>query len=192
MPAITNRKFFPSRTDISKLIYRQRIRNANGLLDVDLLEVKIAQWRSDRPNDFIFYRKAGNIVSDDGADTKQNILLVYQTAWQQQLLNRYGNDFVLMDATYKTTQYALPLFFLCVQSNVGYFVVASMIIQHEDTYSVTEALKVIKAANPNWHPQAFMIDASEVEKSAIGAVFPGVIYFYDCEHECVDYVLYLL
>ena len=58
-------------------------------------------------------------------------------------LCRYPN-LVLMDATYKTCKLALPLFFLVVRTNVGYSVVAEFIIQHEDTMSITEALKILR------------------------------------------------
>jgi len=36
---------------------------------------------------------------------------VHETQWQQQLLQRYGAEICLLDATYKTSRYALPLFF---------------------------------------------------------------------------------
>ena len=36
------------------------------------------------------------------------------------LYEQYGNDMVLLDATYRTCKYALPLFFLCVRTNVNY------------------------------------------------------------------------
>ena len=58
-------------------------------------------------------------------------------------LCRYPN-LVLMDATYKTCKLALPLFFQVVRTNVGYSVVAEFIIQHEDTTSITEALKILR------------------------------------------------
>ena len=39
----------------------------------------------------------------------------------------------LIDATYKTTKYDLPLFFVTVRTNVGYKVVAHFIVQSETT-----------------------------------------------------------
>ena len=42
------------------------------------------------------------------------MLFVYQEPWQKRLLARYGNELSLLDATYKTTRYELPLFFLCL------------------------------------------------------------------------------
>ena len=56
----------------------------------------------------------------------QKFLFVHQTTWQRRLLSKYGNDICLLDATYKTTRYALPLFFLAVKTNVDYQVVASL------------------------------------------------------------------
>ena len=39
---------------------------------------------------------------------EKNFLFVHQETWQQRLLRRYGDELVLMDATYKTTKYAIP------------------------------------------------------------------------------------
>lgn len=165
-PSATNRRFFPSRADVAKLVFRQRKRLAQGLLDEQLLAVKAEEWR--RGNTLIVLRHA-----NEGA----KFLMLYQAEWQKRLLLRYGNDMVLLDATYKTTQYALPLFFMCVKTNVGYCVVGAFVVQHEDTFSVSEALQVFRDANPDWRPAAFMVDASEVEMNAIASVFPGTGLF---------------
>ena len=77
----------------------------------------------------------------------------------------------LLDATYRTTKYALPLFFIAVRANVGYFVVASFVLEHETTSAISEALDVIKKWNPNWNPKFFMTDFSEAEIRAIETTF---------------------
>ncbi|XP_028414338.1 uncharacterized protein LOC114537497 [Dendronephthya gigantea] len=71
---------------------------------------------------------------------RSNFLFVHQEEWQRKLLLKYGSDLALLDATYKTTKYAMPLFFLCVHTNVGYKVVAEFMCQHEDEVSISEAL----------------------------------------------------
>ena len=38
----------------------------------------------------------------------------------KRLYQRYGKHIVLLDATYKKTKYALPLYFLVEQTNVNY------------------------------------------------------------------------
>ncbi len=47
---------------------------------------------------------------------EETILWVHQEPWKQELLLKYlyGNTITLMDVTYKTTRYDLPLFFASV------------------------------------------------------------------------------
>ena len=74
-----------------------------------------------------------NIDDDCEEDVKitttpgESLLFVYQAKWQQRLLLKYGNELSLIDATYKTTRYALPLFFLVVKTNVDYQVFATFV-----------------------------------------------------------------
>ena len=99
-------------------------------------------------------------------------LFVYQEPWQQKLLLRYGNMLTLMDATYKTTKYALPLFLICVRSNCGYMPVAHFIVEQETAFHISEALKIVSCWNSGWLPPYFMIDYSDAELNAIVTVFP--------------------
>ncbi|XP_069108844.1 uncharacterized protein [Argopecten irradians] len=111
---------------------------------------------------------------------EESLLVIYQSKWQRNLLARYGNELVYLDATYRTTKYALPLFFLCVQTNGGFCVVGAFITEREDSSSVAEALQVIKDNNSAWTCKGFMIDSSEVEANAIHSVFPeSKIYICD-------------
>nr|XP_018672055.1 uncharacterized protein LOC108950555 isoform X1 [Ciona intestinalis] len=104
-------------------------------------------------------------------DGKQTMLFVYQTAWQRRLLLRYGQDIRLLDATYKTSKYALPLFFLCVKTNVNYQVVACFVLQNQA--DIQEALKMLKTWTPGWTPAFFMTDKCEAEINAVEATFQG-------------------
>lgn len=72
------------------------------------LEHLIAQWSSD--NQF-YLRKCDDLAK---------LLFIHQTSNQKRLLSRYGSELTCLDATYKTTHYALPLFFLVVKTNVDY------------------------------------------------------------------------
>ena len=80
---------------------------------------------------------------------------------------------VLLDATYRYCLYDVPLYQLCVPTNVGYFVVATFITEFETAECVTEALTLLKEAAPLWKPDAFMVDDDEREIIAIQSVFPG-------------------
>ena len=73
----------------------------------------------------------------------------------------YGNTVSLMNATYKTTQYELALFFVAIKTNVGYSVVAEFVVQSETVEEITEALRILASWNPDWQLPYFMRDYSE-------------------------------
>jgi len=153
------------------MIYRRRKANMHGLLDQEIVANKVAAWSSRRPLDFWVYRPADS-------DAGQHLLITHQSQWQRRLMLRYGQDLVFLDATYKTTRYALPLFFLCVHTNSGYMVVAIIVMEREDTASLIEAIRLLQQNVPEWNPAAFMTDASEIEITAIRTIFPGS--FFSC------------
>ena len=77
-----------------------------------------------------------NEESDDGeldnaireVDKEENkMLFVYQNCKMRRLYRRYGRNLILLDATYKTTKYALPLYFMVVQTNVNHQVIVHFI-----------------------------------------------------------------
>ena len=99
-------------------------------------------------------------------------ILVHQTQWQQELLVKYG-DICLLDATYRTCNFDIPLFFLCVNTNVGYSIVGTFMLENENTESIKEALNIVKSWNQKWKPTHFVTDYDEREISAIKQVFNG-------------------
>ena len=52
--------------------------------------------------------------------TNGKLLFVYQSPNMQRLYRRYGSSLIMLDATYRATKYALPLFFMVVKTNVNY------------------------------------------------------------------------
>lgn len=122
-------------------------------------------------------------VAEEMSKGRESFLFVHQAAWQRELLSLYGNELCLLDATYRTSQYALPVFFLVVPTNVKYMVVATFITESEDTASIAAALRIIREWNPNWKPRHFMTDFSESEISAIESTFKGISLIY------IDYFL---
>ena len=63
-------------------------------------------------------------------NSSNSLLFAYQSKWQMDLIKRYGNEMVLVDAAYKTTRYALLLFFMVVKTNVDYQIEASFVIEN--------------------------------------------------------------
>ncbi|XP_062591433.1 uncharacterized protein LOC134252909 [Saccostrea cucullata] len=90
----------------------------------------------------------------------------------------------LLDATYRTTRYSLPLYFLCVPTNVNYMTVGTFIVESEDTPSIQEALSILKAWNLEWKPTYFMCDYANEEINALESVFPeSFVYLCDFHRE---------
>jgi hypothetical protein len=79
-----------------------------------------------------------------------------------------------MDSTFKTTKYNLPLYFICVLTNMGYHVVASFIIGNDNSDEISQALSIIKQWNPGWRPKGFMCDLDQREINACERVFEGM------------------
>lgn len=100
-------------------------------------------------------------------------MFVHQTKWQKRLLNLYGSEICLLDATYNTSKYELPLFFICVNTNVGYINVATFIVSDETSSSIVEGLKIIRDWNKDWEPPYFMTDNDSSEIAALEELFPG-------------------
>ena len=105
------------------------------MIDQECLEKKIEELKTADPTLDVFF---GPKREDDGR--KDNFIFVYQKKWQKDLLKRYGNEILLLDATYKTTRYALPLFFLVVPTNLDYQIVATFDFENESKESITEEL----------------------------------------------------
>lgn len=172
-PRSSNRRYYPSRQDLRSHIARAISASKYCSDDQESLKRKVEEWSRDSPTSKFHLRTRDD--DNDGNETK--FMFVHQEEWQQRLLLRYGSDLVLMDATYKTTKYAIPLFFLCVHTNVGYKVVAEFLCQNEDKECIAEDLSILKSWNPTWDPKYFMVDYSTAEISAIENQFPDVAVY---------------
>ncbi|CAB4019209.1 Calcium-responsive transcription factor, partial [Paramuricea clavata] len=172
-------RYYPTDMDIINCMYRASVKFILSKIDQENLEKNIDVWRERYPEDCFFFRPCTvspeNPASEgDGeveADITQNLLFIHQTTWQKRLLARYGNEITLLDATYKTMRYELPLFFIVVKTNVNYLVVGSFIIQRETTASIEEALGILKCWNHSWEPKYFMTDFCHEEINAIENTF---------------------
>ena len=100
-------------------------------------------------------------------------LLVHQTLDQQALLARFGNEICLLDATYRTTKYAMPMFFVVVRTNTVYQVTATFVVSEETKDAISAAIQQLKLWNPEWHPSNWMTDCCVAEIRALEHVFPG-------------------
>ena len=170
-PDEANRTYFPTTTDIQNHVYSAQKLLELSRFDQENLRLKINEWKKEAPNCNYFFRPHKGTNEADEEKRIENLLYVHQEKWQAELLMRYGNSIVLMDATYKTTKYEIPLFFISVKTNVGYSIVADFIIQEETIEQISEALQVLKSWNPDWKPPYFMTDYCDAEIAAIESTF---------------------
>eukprot|EP00795_Rhopilema_esculentum_P011056 gene11056-19914_t len=150
---------------------------------------------SDIKPDCDLYQQLGKLKDDaDVTDyisiklitSSNRLLLIYQSLWQKKLLRRHENELSMLDATYKTTRYSLPLFFLVVKTNTDYQVVASFVVQDEIQASIAEALQMTHQWCPQWKLRYFMVDKSDTEINAITRIFPECrVYLCDFHQEQV-------
>ena len=185
-PPESDRSYYPTSKDVSNHIHIAITKQKYFKMDQDELERRIEKWKEEDPLTYFFLRKyedheenevveekeevKGN-AKNKSCNAKKGFLYVSQEKWQRELLIKYGNTLFLMDATYKTTKYSLPLFFNCVKTNVDYVVCAEFVLHKEDTDNITEALQILKQWNPTWYPKNAMTDFSEMEINAINTVF---------------------
>ena len=192
-PNKDDRAYYPTTHDLSNHIYKAKSLFQLSKLDQENLALKIKEWKENNPDSKLYFRSFKksakeqlNSVNTEEHITEyeQTLLWVHQEPWQQDLLVKYGNTITLMDATYKTTHYELPLFFVSVRTNVGYSVVAEFVIHHERMEDIAEALKLLKQWNPQWSPKFFMSDYSEAEILAVEQTFPATtLYLCDFHRE---------
>ena len=115
-------------------MYKATLKQMLCKVDQINLEEKIKTWEQEDPENHFFFRPCSLSPTEgvseycsnpDGhveAQIIQNLLFAHQTAWQRHLISTYGNEIMLLDATYKTMRYELPLFFVVVKTNVNYTV----------------------------------------------------------------------
>ena len=192
MPDPNDRAYFPTLYDIKNHISRAKKALQLSVVDQENAELFIWKQREQTPESNSHFRPyklkhsspKSKLSALENTDFESTLLWVHQEAWQQQLMVKYGNTMSLMDATYKTTRYDLPLFFISVRTNSGYCVVAEFIVQSESATCIEEALSILMSWNPGWKPQFFMTDYSEAEIAALETCFPGVsVYLCDFHRE---------
>ena len=157
LPDPNDRAYHPTNNDIKNHIYRAKSKLQLSKFDQENLRLKINEWQKKAPSTMFFFHpfkkkdakevlkeiQNENQVEDDNTmnEFDQSLLYIHQEKWQQDLMLKFGNTISLIDATYKTTKYELPLFFICIKTSVGYSIVADFIIQFETSSHIEEALK---------------------------------------------------
>ncbi|KAH8042069.1 hypothetical protein HPB51_020243 [Rhipicephalus microplus] len=121
---------------------------------------------------FVGSSDSDNVEEGVASESEDTLLFCFQTKCTRSMLKKYGGSVVCLDATHKTSDYALPLFLLVMKTPSGYTPAGVFIIQFEMAHCIAEALDIFKQWCDNWSPQYRMVDYSKAEISAIKQVFP--------------------
>ena len=190
-PDPDDRAYYPTIRDLRNHIYKAKKALELSKLDQENLKLKIEEWKKSQPDSAFHFQpfiKTEQLEekSNDSAEEEfqQSLLWVHQTQWQKEILAKYGNTMTMIDATYKTTKYDIPLFFLTVRTNARYTVVAEFIVQVETAAHIEAALTILKKWNPTWQPKFIMCDYSEAEIMSMESAFPStIVYICDFHRE---------
>ena len=191
LPHPNDRAYYPCLDDIKNHIAKAKRALQLSVVDQENAVKLIGKQQEASPDSKCYFRPykckdpaKSNLKELESSDFDSTLLWVHQEPWQQLLMTMYGNTISLMDATYKTTRYDLPLFFVSVRTNAGYCVVAEFIVQSESATHIQEALRLLTSWNPKWNPSYFMTDYSEAEISALETCFPNAtVYLCDFHRE---------
>nr|XP_047133456.1 uncharacterized protein LOC124811602 isoform X2 [Hydra vulgaris] len=173
LPPPNNRRFYPCVNIIRSHIVKMKQKLRYSMIDQECLLKKCHEWKKIDPHIKVLIRPKCEVTDNEICKNNSTFLFVYQSQWQQDLLLRYGNEIILLDATYRTTRYALPLFFLTVKTNIDYQIVATFVTENETKKAITEALNVIKSWNALFQPSFCMTDYCNEEIESLETVFPG-------------------
>ena len=87
----------------------------------------------------------------------------------------YESSLLFLDALYKTTKYAVLLFFVVVKTNVNFQVVCVIVFDKETEPMATKALLILKSWSSLVNPKCAMVDFDQKQISALENVFPAIL-----------------
>ncbi|CAN8024318.1 unnamed protein product, partial [Ixodes persulcatus] len=193
-PPPTCREFYPTKTDIKNHIQRALRKDRFSAVDQENVIMYVEQLKKKTPTTSCFFRayqskspednsrnqdqlQAGSpdcdVLESVARECDKTLLLCIQTEFMKGLMLKYSDDVVCLDATYKTTDYSLPLFLIVVKTASCYAVVGAFIVQFETAEFIEEALNIFKTWNPELSPKFWMVDYSQAEINALSAAFPS-------------------
>ncbi|XP_050029174.2 uncharacterized protein [Dermacentor andersoni] len=190
-PPLSSRDYYPSERDIRKYI-RQALRECRfNSTDQDNLAKYTEELHVKTPTTNCFFRSCKmrheednqllqvqhdktdwDILESVAQDCQSTLLFCIQTDFMSELLLKYSSNVGYLVATYKTTECALPLFFIMVKTTGCYAVVGAFVVQFETAECIGQALSIWRAWNPDFNPKFWMVDLSQAEITALSNAFP--------------------
>lgn len=157
------------------LVVRQDVLNIKRLVNLDNVQkhvndqTSVALWveeaRKFAYNPVLVFKPQGEkaaIVGEVDDLCEDSFLLGLQTEYQRDMMQKFGNNCICMDATHGTTVYDFFLVTVMVLDDYGEGIpVAWAITNSEDTSSLVQFLKPLREQVGEIHPTIFMSDDAE-------------------------------
>lgn len=124
------RAFFPTHRDTSNQIQAVLKKDRFSTVDQENARILIEKIRGEQPESCVVYRpyavrscmgssNLNNVEESVASESEDTLLFCFQTKFMRNMLKKYGGSVVCLDATHKTSEYALPLFLLAVKTPVS-------------------------------------------------------------------------
>ncbi|XP_075739497.1 uncharacterized protein LOC119166678 [Rhipicephalus microplus] len=141
-PDSSCRAFFPTHRYISNQIQAVLKQDRFSTVDEENARILIEKIRGEQPESSVVYRPyaarsfvgssdSDNVEEGVASECEGTWLFCFQRKFMRSMLKKYGGSVVCLDATHKTSDYALPLFLLVVKTPSGYTPAGVFIIQFE-------------------------------------------------------------
>ncbi|CAN7979762.1 unnamed protein product [Ixodes pacificus] len=184
------RAFYPTSKDVSNHIQEALRKGRCNNLDQENVIQLTAALQAEENTSRVFFRpyccsgeetaarasesdnQEPNMKETLAEECDKTLLFCYQSRFMAELVMQYGNSVTCLDATNKTTDYSLPLFFLVIKTPTNYMVAGVFVVQFETAACISEALAVFKEWNLGYSPEYWMVDFCQAQISAIADVFP--------------------
>ena len=126
-------------------------------------------------NPIILFKEQGTPHPAELDDfSNEDFILCFQTAFQRDMLVKFGKHIICMDATHETNAYDFQLISIVVVNEYGEGLpIGWMISNREDTAALRAFLNAIKTACGIIEPEWFMSDDAEQYFNAWKGVFGG-------------------
>ncbi|XP_054288108.1 uncharacterized protein LOC129003812 isoform X2 [Macrosteles quadrilineatus] len=170
---------------IRNLISATKLKIRRSPVDQENCSQMLEEFQKDSSNQ-IFFRPCtvaededenSNLYLVETPATSKHLLFVFQNKNMQFLYRKYGTNTILLDATYRTCKYALPLYFVVVDTNVNFQVVGVIITQMETKEAISEGLRIFQSFNPDICPKFGMVDFAMEEILSLEEVFCNIQVF---------------
>ncbi|XP_033099141.1 uncharacterized protein LOC117102824 [Anneissia japonica] len=184
-PNPLDRSYHPTDRDLANHIYRAINIEKFKRIDHSKIHEKVSSLQGSSTGQRILYQPTTEKALQKGKEKSEDdtlFMLLYQEAWQINLMKSRLKVLYVIDSTYRTLKYPLPLYTVWIYTDEKFICVATIIIQCDTTDDLAQALQYLRSWNPDWQPDYFLLDAQQQCWKAVEQTFPESKVFVSSFH----------